>query len=68
MRITGIHGHLDIEVTESGHVQVSITEHAGDHIAVVRVTEDGALALATAIEAGALELASRDRAKRRQTS
>jgi hypothetical protein len=67
LRIQGVNGHLDIEVTETGHVQVSATEYVPHamgkpEVSAVRLTDDGVLALTTTLEGAAFELMARKKA------
>ncbi len=65
MRINGINGYIDVDVTEGGHIQVSARQVGQnvDSIAAVRLTDLGAAALSSALDTGGLELESRDDAK-----
>lgn len=64
----GVNGYVDIDVTASGHLQVSAVEHVPNaldrpEVSVVRFTPDGAMSFSALAEAGMLELSSREAAK-----
>lgn len=69
MRIHGVNGYIDVEVTPDGKIQVSASEYdtARDRygeMAVIRLTDTGAAALSSLLDTGGLELVAREEAKK----